>query len=389
MAKKILIFSLAYYPHVGGAEIAIKEITDRISPDDIEFHLITLRFSPEEVGEEKIGNVHVHRIGRNKNYLSKILFIPRAAYVALTMDVRRFDALWSMMTYMLFPVVLLRLLGVKTPYVLTLQDGDPFAHVFGRWFIRPLVPLLRFGFRRAAVVQAISQFLGRWAREFGFAGPLEIIPNGVDIPNFSRAISETRRAELVATLNKKEGDVFLITSSRLVHKNALDDVIRALALLPAHIQFLVLGDGKEEGTLRTLSKECGVESRVHFLGYIGHEELPDYLHVSDIFIRPSRSEGMGSAFVEAFASGIPVVATQEGGIADFLFDAKRNPEKEPTGFAVAVNSPQNIAEVVQEILTHTQEVAAIVARARLLAQEKYGWDSIARDMRAKVFSRVL
>jgi len=60
--KKILIFSLAYYPNaVSGAEGAIKEITDRIN--DIEFHMITLRFMREHPSEELFGNVHVHRVG--------------------------------------------------------------------------------------------------------------------------------------------------------------------------------------------------------------------------------------------------------------------------------------------------------------------------------------
>src|SRR3989344_6738897 len=77
--KKVLIFSLAYYPHVGGAEVTLKEITDRIP--GIEFHMVTLNFGGE-VHEEKIGNVFVHRVGGGSSYLSKILFVPRAAYAA-------------------------------------------------------------------------------------------------------------------------------------------------------------------------------------------------------------------------------------------------------------------------------------------------------------------
>ena len=62
--QRILIFSLAYFPkHVGGAEVAIKEITDRITPEDIEFHLITLRFDSTLPKESREGNVHVYRIG--------------------------------------------------------------------------------------------------------------------------------------------------------------------------------------------------------------------------------------------------------------------------------------------------------------------------------------
>ena len=64
MPKKILIFSLAYYPnHVGGAEVAIKEITDRIDQDEYEFHLLSLRYDSLLPKQEKVGNVHVHRIG--------------------------------------------------------------------------------------------------------------------------------------------------------------------------------------------------------------------------------------------------------------------------------------------------------------------------------------
>src|SRR3989344_2388770 len=114
-AKKVLIFSLAYYPHVGGAEIAIKEITDRIH--DIEFHMVTMNFG-DSVPEEKIGNVIVHRVGnseiysklragKGRLYFSKILFAPRAAYAAWKLHKKhRFDGFWAMMSYMLFPIAI-------------------------------------------------------------------------------------------------------------------------------------------------------------------------------------------------------------------------------------------------------------------------------------------
>ncbi len=388
--KKILIFSLAYFPHVGGAEVALKEITDRISPSDIEFHMVTLRFDSGQAMEEKIGNVFVHRVGKSSNYLSKILFIPRAARAAKKLHKQyQFDALWAMMTYMIFSVVLARLLGLRLPYVVTLQDGDTFRHVFKRWYIRPLSPLLHLGFRRATVVQAISTFLGKWARCMQFMGPLEIIPNGVDTQAFARALPAGKLNTLKERLGKQKGDIFLITTSRLVHKNAVDDIIRALPRLSPNIKLLILGIGPCEQMLKQLAAKLGVPSRVQFLGYIEHAELPAYLHISDIFIRPSRSEGMGISFIEAFAAGLPVVATQEGGISDFLFDAKKNPNKAPTGFAVDKNSPEQIAEAVQTILTNPAPVKLVIQNAHALALEKYDWDLIANDMREKVFARVL
>ena len=157
--KKILIFSLAYYPNfVSGAEAAIKEVTDRIEPSDIEFHMVTLLFDKKAPRFERLGNVHVHRVGFGGTYLSKILFIPLAAWRARTLRRKhRFDALWAMMTYMLLPIVFSRLLGVRTPHILTLQDGDPYEKVFGRWFILPILPL-NYGFRTASMVQRYQYF---------------------------------------------------------------------------------------------------------------------------------------------------------------------------------------------------------------------------------------
>src|SRR6185503_20413006 len=100
--KKILIFSLAYYPHhVSGAEAAIKEITERIS--DIQFHMVTLRFA-KDPREERIGNVFVHRVGLGSTYISKMLFPLLAALKAKRLhNEYQFEALWAMMTYMLLP----------------------------------------------------------------------------------------------------------------------------------------------------------------------------------------------------------------------------------------------------------------------------------------------
>jgi len=371
--KKILIFSLAYFPQVGGAEIALKEVTDRIS--DIEFHMITMRFAQTESPEEHIGNIVVHRVGHGASYLQKILFIPRAARAAMRLHQKqRFDAYWAMMSYMVLPLVFLRTCGVRTPYVLTLQDGDPFEHVFSRFSIRPFLPLLRYGFRHATTVSVLSTYLASWARRVGYLGEPEIIPNGVAVRVFAGAMP--------TDVGKKEGEFWLVTSSRLVHKNAVDDVIRALVLLPKYVHFLILGSGVEETRLRALVSHLELGGRIHFKGHVLHSELPGYLHSCDAFVRPSRTEGFGSSFVEAMAAGLPVIATQEGGIADFLFDAKRNPNRPPTGFAVDCDSPEQIANATKEIMTNPDKVQHVRENAFALVCEKYDWDIVARQIRA-------
>jgi glycosyltransferase involved in cell wall biosynthesis len=211
-------------------------------------------------------------------------------------------------------------------------------------------------------------------------GPIQIIPNAVDTKRFGAIFAPETVAQMRATLGKKEGDVLLVTTSRLVHKNAIDDVIRALPLLPEYVSFLIYGIGPEEEKLKALAEELSVASRARFMGEISHAEMPLMLASCDVFVRPSRSEGMGNSFIEAMAAGLPVIATQEGGISDFLFDTKRNPDMPATGWAVDADSPEQIAEAVKNITANPTVVSEVTATARAMVIEKYDWNKIAHDM---------
>ncbi len=398
--KKILIFSLAYYPkHIGGAEVAIKEITDRIN--DIEFHMVTNRFDSTLPKVEQMGNVKTHRIGIVKNnpgmadlkkfplHFNKFTFQFLGAFKAMQLHRKHhYDAVWAMMAHSTgVPAAIFKIFYPKVPFVLTLQEGDPIEYIEKK--MKPLWPFFSRAFTKADIIQAISTFLGKWARARGFKGALEIIPNAVNTKHFSQEFSKEEIGSAKRDLGKKDGDVFIVTTSRLVEKNAVDDVIRAMKFLPGNVHFIVFGIGPDEEKLKKLAQKEKVETRVHFRGQIGHKEMPLYLKACDIFTRPSRSEGMGNSFVEAMAADLPVIATQEGGIADFLFDERRNPDKETTGWAVDKNSPEQIAEAVKDIIANPEKVSKIVASAKKMAFEKYDWDLIAKNMRGKVFERLL
>lgn len=399
MRKKILIFSLAYYPkHIGGAEIAIKEITDRLSSQEYEFHLLCNRFDSTLPNEEKIGNVFVHRIGlTTKNpsmaelrkwplHLNKILYQWSAFWVAKRLHKRyQFDGVWAMMAHATgVPAGKFKRAFPDVKYLLTLQEGDPPEYieqkmkVFGKAFDE--------AFLRADAIQVISTFLGKWAKRKGFKAEPVLVPNAVNTQHFMQEYSAEELRAVRREFGVADDDVLLVTTSRLVHKNAVDDVVRAIALLPAHVKFIVFGTGPDEVMLDTLTKELGVENRVQLRGHISHAQMPKYLKACDIFIRPSRSEGMGNSFVEAMAAELPVIATQEGGIADFLFDAKRNPETGTTGWAVNANSLEQIKDAVLDILEHPDHTRSVVARAKAMAIEKYDWDLIATKMDKEVFS---
>ncbi len=398
MKKKILIFSLAYYPkHIGGAEVAIKEITDRLSPEQYEFHLVCNWYDSSLPKTEQIGNVTVHRIGLTKKeptmsdlrkfplHLNKIFYQWLAFFEAKRLHKEfQFDAIWAMMAHSCgVPAVQFKNAFPDVKYLLTLQEGDPPKVIERKMFLFGM--LFDRAFRKADTIQVISSFLGKWAKQKGFVGEPILIPNAVDTAHFTQKYGDNELREVRRELGVSDTDTLLVTTSRLVYKNAVDDVIRALALLPETVKFVVFGIGPDEEKLRALARELTLTDRVLFRGQISHEVMPKYLKACDIFIRPSRSEGMGNSFVEAMAAELPVIATQEGGIADFLFDEKRNPDVAPTGWAVDANSPEQIKQAVEDILANPEKVERVTATAKAMAIEKYDWDLVAKRMDREVF----
>lgn len=379
--KKILIFSIAYYPsHVSGAEAAVKEITERIQ--DIEFHMVTLRFDSAAAATEQMGHVLVHRVGSG-SYLGKMLFPLSAALKARSLHAQHhFDALWALMTYMLLPTMLAKMLGVRMPHILTLQDGDAYEKVFGRLRIKPFLWLINRGFRSAAVVQAISNYLATWPKLRGSAAPVEIVRNGANPKDLKGSFDPVAVEALKRKWGKQDGDVWLVNTSRLEHQKAQDVVIRALLLLPDNIKFLAVGGGQDEAMLKELVKEMKLGDRVMFAGQVTRDEVTAYRKASDIFVANSRSEGLGNAFLSALASRLPLITTAVGGIADYAKDNE-------TAWIVPVDDPAALAQKVKEILANPGKAAEISARARTMVEEYYDWDKIAVQMRDKVFARIV
>jgi glycosyltransferase involved in cell wall biosynthesis len=389
--RRILIFSLVYYPNfVAGAEVAIKEVTNRIPSKEIEFDMITLRFDRNLPKYEKIGNVNVYRIGWSTKrkvspdslpwylHLNKYFFLIFGTFKALSLNRKRhYDAAWSLMaTYNSFAAIFFKILKPKIKFIFTLQDGDPIDYLKRRAL--PLYPFFKMMFTKADHIQAISKYLADWAKEMGAKCPITVIPNAVDVELFSRKDDPLVLSKLATDLGKKAGDVFLITTSRLVVKNAVIDIVKAMQYLPSNVKLLVLGQGYEEENLKLeaskLKSGLDCDSRVKFLGYVPHADMPKYLHISDIFIRPSLSEGLGNSFLEAMASGLPVIATPVGGIPDFLKDGE-------TGLFCEVGNPKSIAQKVEKLIKDRESREYIVRQAREMIEKKYRWEIVASKMK--------
>lgn len=403
--KRVLIFSLTYHPYIGGAEVAIKEITDRLSASEFEFHMVSLRFDKDLAPVERIGNITVHRIGPSiiaprvsdrslpwQLKLAKVIFPFIALKKALSLHKEySFDSIWAMMANQAgFAALFFKMMHPEVPYLLELQDGRAFSEMTKRRpILMPLWWLYRRMYLKADRIKVISRFIEKEVRAIGYTGDLQVIPNAVDVAKFSATTSDEELAEHKSRVGKRMGDVFLFTASRLVLSRGVEDTIRALSFLPQNVKLLIAGTGEDQSKLQVIARETGVAERVIFVGHISHDALPMYYKVADIFVRPSIIEGFGNAFVEAFAAGIPVVATPVGGIPDFLFDPETDIDMEPTGIFCKVRDPESIATAVKKYMSNPVLTARIIKNARELVAEQYDWNIIAEQMRKRFFSPIV
>lgn len=375
--KRILIISLTYFPFVGGAEMAIKEITDRLS--EFDFEMLTVNLDGQQKIEEKIGNVLVRRIGKGK--ISKYLFPFTAYRFARTLQQKNnYQIIWSMMANQAgLAALFFKLKFPQIKYLLTLQEGDSELDIWLRtWFMRPLYKMI---YRRADLIQAISSYLAKRAVKLDFKGRIEVVPNAAGFEKGAFRIEEEypKHPKLDFLKNSK----LVITTSRLVKKNGIKYLIRAIKNIEAKL--LILGDGPLRNDLEELAISLGLKQekekltendKVYFLGHQNSYLVGYYLSKADIFVRPSVSEGLGSSFLEAMAVGIPIVGTPVGGIPDFL----KNGE---TGWFCKVRDSKSIAEKINYILNPQNkiEVNRVVSNAKNLIEKKYNWQNVAQKMK--------
>ncbi len=372
--KKILIFGTSYYPFVGGAEVTIKEITDRIS--DFKFDLITAKRKHNLPKFEKMGNVNVYRLGIGISVLDKFLLPFWGAFKAISLNRKNnYSYYWCMMvTFASGAAYIFNILKFwkPVPVVLTLQEGDSEDHFKNRWF--GLINLSwKLALSRTSYLTVLSKYLEDRARKFGYKGKVKIVPNGVDINKFSKDISNEERYLLRQSFGAKNGDVVLVTASRLVLKNGVGDVIKALPKLPENVKFVVIGEGELKRELEELAGKLNVSKRVIFKNFVSHDKIPKYLKACDIFIRPSLSEGFGNSFIEAMAARLPVIATPVGGIVDFLTEGE-------TGYFCKPQDPASIVVAINRILNDSGK-DKIIENAYNKVKEKYDWNLIAGQMK--------
>ena len=271
------------------------------------------------------------------------------------------------------------------PYIIYVNGGDLLRErkkIRSSWLKRKAARRILGG---AAGIAATSQFVaelsGEVMREIGLASPPPIgaLDLGTDPDAFAPGLDTGR---LRARWGSAE-DPLLLTVARLVPHKGQDMGIRALAVLAGEfprLRYVLVGEGHDEQRLRSLALELGVADRVVFAGAIADSELAEAYATSTIYLGASRVdseinvEGFGISFLEASASGLPVVAGDSGGVRS----AVRNGE---TGIVVSPDDVAAIAEALADFLRHDELRARFGAAGRRAVETYYNWDRVARETR--------
>lgn len=219
---------------------------------------------------------------------------------------------------------------------------------------RVLTGLVRATRRAARLLVANADAVAVNARQ-AFGAPADrvrVIYDGIDVARWHAAPPADLSSVGIAA-----GDRVAATVARLHPQKGLEDLIAAAALLrnEPSLHLVVVGDGPDRAPLQRTIDDAGLADRLHLLGH--RDDVAGVLARAELFVLPSRFEGLPSAVIEAMAAGLPVIATDVGGVRELVDDGR-------TGWLVPAASPVMLADAIRNALRADTALIGAAARAR-------------------------
>ncbi|MFC4374349.1 glycosyltransferase family 4 protein [Nocardia halotolerans] len=364
MARTLLVTN-DFPPRPGGIQSYLQALTNRLPPEDL------VVYAPRWRGDshEKFDAAQEYRVERHPT----TLMLPTPAVLDRARALLReheCDTVWFGAAAPLAVMApMLRRAGAER--ILASTHG----HEVGWSMLPGSRQVLRSIGEHTDVVTYVSKYTrGRFASAFGPRAALEYLPPGVDPGEFRP--DPAARAELRARYGLGDRPTVLCLS-RLVPRKGQDLLIAAMTEIRQRVDGAVLviaGGGPYEARLRGLAEALGLGDSVVFTGRVPSGELAAHHTIADVFAMPCRTrgagldvEGLGIVFLEASASGVPVVAGDSGGAPETVREGE-------TGLVVPGRSVQRLTEALVELLTDRERAAEMGAAGRAWVQRNWHWD---------------
>lgn len=365
---RILLINSEYPPIGGGAGNASANIAHCLASLGHEVTVLTAHFANQPRLETREG-VTIHRIPALRRRLDRSGALEQLAFI-ISASVQTFS-----LVPQIRPHATLAFFGMpsgavawllkklyRIPYIISLRGGDVpgFRPYDFKTFHKLIGPFLRVIWHTADAVIANSNGLRDLAVVFDSHTEIFIIPNGVDATRYT-------------SLSRNGSPAKLFSVGRIVYQKGLDLGLRALAQLKdLEWEWRIAGDGPQMDSLKLLAQELGIHERVIFLGWQSREELTRWYHHSNLFLFPSRHEGMPNAVLEAMSSGLPVVATKIAGSEELVLDGV-------TGLLVNPEDADSLRDGLRRLIVEEKTRIQMGQASRRRVEDEYSWENVARQ----------
>ena len=367
--SRILLINYEYPPLGGGGGNATQQTARALARMGHRVYVLTARCG-DLPAEEDDGGVTIRRIKALRRRPDRCSVFEMLAFiVAAVLAAPPLARLWKIEVALAFftlpsaPVAWYLKRSNHIPYAISLQGGDVPGFDPGRMRLYHKLTggVISALWRDAAAVVANSQGLAALARVHDPSATIGVIPAGADLAGIPAKQSYAAA-----------GPVNLLFVGRLVRQKGLDVLIAALAKINLAIKWrlILVGDGPEWPAIAGEAARLGLADRLDLRGWCAKEALPEIYRSGDIFVLPSRDEGMANALLEAMAAGLPVVGTRISGTSEVVIQGE-------TGLLVAPEDPDALATALTALIADPAKREAFGRAGRERVETTFGWDVIA------------